>query len=83
MSCRGQPKSATPPPPPSDEEVVDSRCRDCGWGVLGVAFAVGAVIIGALGFKQGRLNTLVYGVDYSGQVCRSGQVRQAAAALRE
>jgi hypothetical protein len=54
---------------------VDRSCRDLFWLVVAVAFAAGGAALGILGFKRGRLETLVYGVDYSGQVCRSGEAR--------
>jgi hypothetical protein len=58
---------------------VDRSCRDVCWLFFAVLFAAGAAAIGIMGFKRGRLETLIYGVDYSGQVCRSGNVRDAYA----
>ncbi len=58
---------------------VDRSCRDVFWLFFAVLFAAGAAAIGIMGFKRGRLETLIYGVDYSGQVCRSGNVRAARA----
>lgn len=45
------------------------RCRDCFWAVLFILFWVGQLIIGIYASQVGNAESLIYGVDYEGNLC--------------